>query len=313
MLSPPSGFQECKEEYRLRRPTHMACRPPNNNCNIAKRGVSSSDRLLILKTHNDFRSMVALGKLKGFPPAADMRKREWDAELASVAQENEWSGRVREWFIEHADFSPERRQSFRVLAQDRRKPTGHFSQLVCAETSYVGCGFVEYSVANATRLPCMQYYVCNYAVTGNVFKRPLYREGEPCTACPAGTVCEKAVITEKLIDKYLAATDDPVPPQFPDYEGRDAPSMDEDFTVAEVKRVLASLNSRSAPGPDGVTNKMLKHLDDDSIEFLTDKINEIWRSGLIPKSWKAACTDGAEADNAGIGLDFTVSCLIKMG
>lgn len=97
-------------------------------------------------------------------------------------------------------------------------------------------------------------------------------------------------ITEKLIDKYLAATDDPVPPQFPDYEGRDAPSMDEDFTVAEVKRVLASLNSRSAPGPDGVTNKMLKHLDDDSIEFLTDKINEIWRSGLIPKSWKAACT-----------------------
>ncbi|XP_075744322.1 uncharacterized protein LOC142803100 [Rhipicephalus microplus] len=97
-------------------------------------------------------------------------------------------------------------------------------------------------------------------------------------------------ITEQLIDKYLAATDDPVPPQFPDYEARDAPSMDEDSTVAEVKRVLATLNCRSAPGPDGVTNKMLKHLDDDSIEFLTDKINEIWRNGLIPKSWKAACT-----------------------
>ncbi|XP_049518869.1 uncharacterized protein LOC125943542 [Dermacentor silvarum] len=41
-------------------------------------------------------------------------------------------------------------------------------------------------------------------------------------------------VTEQLIDKYLAATDDPMSPQFPEYEGRDAPSMDEDFTVAEV-------------------------------------------------------------------------------
>ncbi|KAH8035524.1 hypothetical protein HPB51_006280 [Rhipicephalus microplus] len=80
------AVQEIKEEYRLRRPTHTACRAPNKNCKIAKSGVSPSDRLLILKTHNDFRSMVALGKLKGFPPAADMRKLEWDAELASVAQ-----------------------------------------------------------------------------------------------------------------------------------------------------------------------------------------------------------------------------------
>ncbi|XP_049527622.1 uncharacterized protein LOC125947250 [Dermacentor silvarum] len=96
---------------------------------------------------------------------------------------------------------------------------------------------------------------------------------------------------EQLIDKYLAATDDPLPPpHFPEYEGRDAPSMNEDFTVAEVKQVLASLNARSAPGPDGVTNKMLKHLEKNSIEFLTDKMNEIWRSGRIPKSWKAAYT-----------------------
>ncbi|KAL1469262.1 hypothetical protein MTO96_004971 [Rhipicephalus appendiculatus] len=111
--------------------------------------------------------MVALGKLKGFPAAADMRKLEWDAELASVAQalaeqctgsegesdhdnyrdrftirfpntgqnlafrgrnfpfqKNDWSGRVRGWFIEHTDFAPERRHSFRVLAQDRRQADG---------------------------------------------------------------------------------------------------------------------------------------------------------------------------------------------
>ncbi|KAH7936158.1 hypothetical protein HPB52_019299 [Rhipicephalus sanguineus] len=106
---------------------------------------------------------------------------------------NDWTGRVREWFVEHADYEPERRHSFRKLPQDKRKPTGHFTQLVWAETSFVGCGFVEYSVVNATRLPYMQYYVCNYAATGNVFKRPLYREGEPCSACPAGTVCDKGV------------------------------------------------------------------------------------------------------------------------
>ncbi|XP_075559758.1 uncharacterized protein LOC142591316 [Dermacentor variabilis] len=95
-------------------------------------------------------------------------------------------------------------------------------------------------------------------------------------------------VTEQLMRKYLAATDDPVLPQFPEYEGRDIPSMEEDFTVAEVKRVLSSHNGRSAPGPEGITNKMLKHLDDDSIEFLTHKMNEIWFSGLIPKNWKAA-------------------------
>ncbi|XP_077484484.1 uncharacterized protein LOC144094393 [Amblyomma americanum] len=228
------ALQECKEEYLKRRPTHTACKPPNRNCIIKKRRISPEERLLIVKTHNDYRSMVALGKLQGFPPAANMARLVWDKELASVAQakaeqctsakgeyshddwhdrfttkfnatgqnlafrgrnfrftSSDWPGRIKEWFIEYEDYPSEQRHEFRLPAHS--KPMiGHFTQLVWAKTSYVGCGFVEYSIIGAVNLTEMQFYVCNYAVTGNVFRRPLYQEGPACSACPNGTVCDKA-------------------------------------------------------------------------------------------------------------------------
>ncbi|XP_077484485.1 CRISP/Allergen/PR-1-like [Amblyomma americanum] len=228
------ALQECKEEYRKRRPTHTACKPPNKKCIIKKRRISPEERLLILKTHNDYRSMVALGKLHGFPPAANMARLVWDEELASVAQAKaeqctsahgevnhddwrdrfttrfngtgqnlavrgrnfpftspDWPSRIKEWFIEYEDYPLEQRLEFRVPAHS--KPMiGHFTQLVWAKTSYVGCGFVEYSIIGAVKLTHMQLYVCNYAVMGNVFRRPLYQEGPACSACPNGTVCDSA-------------------------------------------------------------------------------------------------------------------------
>ncbi|XP_070389304.1 uncharacterized protein [Dermacentor albipictus] len=35
---------------------------------------------------------------------------------------------------------------------------------------------------------------------------------------------------------------------------------------------------------------MLRNLDDTSIVFLTDKINESWKSGVVVAAWKTACT-----------------------
>ncbi|XP_049270134.1 uncharacterized protein LOC119385971 [Rhipicephalus sanguineus] len=58
------------------------------------------------------------------------------------------------------------------------------------------------------------------------------------------------------------------------YAGSPNAALDEDFTVAEIYTVLHKLNSRSAPGPDGVTNKTLRNLDDPSVELLTDYIND---------------------------------------
>lgn len=95
----------------------------------------------------------------------------------------------------------------------------------------------------------------------------------------------------KLIQKYLPVRRDGDPAtQLPDYRGPPRPELDEDFSVAEVRQAIFALNRKSAPGPDGVTNRMLRNLDDPSIVFLTDKINESWKSGVVPAEWKTACT-----------------------
>ncbi|KAH6948214.1 hypothetical protein HPB50_023188 [Hyalomma asiaticum] len=60
------------------------------------------------------------------------------------------------------------------------------------------------------------------------------------------------------------------------------------FTSAEVRAVLTELNCRSAPGPDGITNKLIKNLADEDIDLLTKYINEVWESGAIPLQWREA-------------------------
>ena len=35
-------------------------------------------------------------------------------------------------------------------------------------------------------------YVCNYGVTGNILRRPVYKQGTACSACPCGTSCSQA-------------------------------------------------------------------------------------------------------------------------
>lgn len=72
------------------------------------------------------------------------------------------------------------------------------------------------------------------------------------------------------------------------WEGEGNAELDEDFSVAEVRAVLHRLNTKSAPGPDGITNKALRNLDDESIEQLTAYMNECWNAGAIPNSWKTA-------------------------
>ncbi|XP_077542454.1 myosin-3-like [Haemaphysalis longicornis] len=54
-----------------------------------------------------------------------------------------------------------------------------------------------------------------------------------------------------------------------DYEGLSKPKLDEPITLTEVRLAIQALRTKSAPGPDGVTNKMPRNLDDDSIEALT--------------------------------------------
>lgn len=101
-----------------------------------------------------------------------------------------------------------------------------------------------------------------------------------------------------------------------EYEGEPCEEMDREFTEGEVRAVLHNIYSRSAAGPDGITNKILRNLDDESIRFLTDYFNELWRKGEYPEEWKKATTVLIPKPGKPLGLDnlrpiSLTSCLGK--
>ena len=84
---------------------------------------------------------------------------------------------------------------------DRNKPSlgysfsdegviGHYTQIVWASTSKIGCGIMQYfdNTTVITNLPYKMVYVCNYGPAGNLVNAPVYTTGPAASACPAGTV-----------------------------------------------------------------------------------------------------------------------------
>lgn len=64
--------------------------------------------------------------------------------------------------------------------------TGHYSQVIWADTNRVGCGFTSYRENGTLET---NLYVCNYGPAGNFIGLPSYKVGAPCSQCPANTVC----------------------------------------------------------------------------------------------------------------------------
>lgn len=94
-------------------------------------------------------------------------------------------------------------------------------------------------------------------------------------------------IFQSLADRYL-----PMGPSsdtdYPLYRGRRREDLDAPFTENDVWDALLHLNGRSAPGPDGISNRLLRNLDGKSIATLTDEINRVWDTGDVPDDWKIA-------------------------
>nr|CAI5845846.1 unnamed protein product [Callosobruchus analis] len=66
---------------------------------------------------------------------------------------------------------------------------GQYTQLVWANTRYVGCGIsIFLDIQSST--PKKKFYshrlVCNYGPTGNVLGRTVYQKGVPCSKCAWG-------------------------------------------------------------------------------------------------------------------------------
>lgn len=96
---------------------------------------------------------------------------------------------------------------------------------------------------------------------------------------------DDAAFMNKLVKTYVA---DNQRSPLPSYGGTPNEALDAPITEAEVRAEIVRLKTKSAPGPDGITNKMLRNLDDDSISLLTEFIGKVWETSQLPDQWKTA-------------------------
>ena len=66
---------------------------------------------------------------------------------------------------------------------------GHYTQLIWSQTNRIGCGKL-FSYPDRENSPFgQQFFICNYGLAGNLIKSEMYKVGEACSQCPAGTSC----------------------------------------------------------------------------------------------------------------------------
>jgi len=196
---------------------------PSDECTAKMkfRELSDAARTAILDKHNELRSRVALGQEPNQPGAANMIKLVWDQELENIAQRladqcifQHDSNRVKldgtsvgqnvfimgssvqaseaeiqasagdsvqAWYEEVTDpgFNPTNINPYSFSSG-----TGHYTQVVWADTSSVGCGSVYFEDGFYKNL-----IVCNYAKAGNFIGSSMYAEGTACSQCPSGSTC----------------------------------------------------------------------------------------------------------------------------
>jgi len=187
------------------------------------RGFTTAGKDLILQKHNELRSKVASGNEAGQPAATNMRRLVWNDELEAVAQRwadqctfghdssrNKVDGTyvgqnayismssqtttqqaimsgmdaaAQAWYDEVTDpgFN-----SANIDPYVFSSGTGHYTQVVWAETTELGCGWSYYKEGGWQR----SLVVCNYAKGGNMQGGTMYEAGTTCANCPAGTTCD---------------------------------------------------------------------------------------------------------------------------
>ena len=64
--------------------------------------------------------------------------------------------------------------------------------------------------------------------------------------------------------------------------------MSQPITMKEIEAAIKQLKYKKAPGPDGVTNDMIKHFGPAARKTLLEFFNESWKNGTVPASWGKA-------------------------
>ena len=64
--------------------------------------------------------------------------------------------------------------------------------------------------------------------------------------------------------------------------------MKQSITLHELKLAMKKLKTKKSPGPDGISNEMLKHLGCAAVRKLLKVYNSSWESGNLPLIWREA-------------------------
>ena len=60
------------------------------------------------------------------------------------------------------------------------------------------------------------------------------------------------------------------------------------FNTKEFEKALKTLKDKKSPGPDKITNEMLKHIGTKAKSKLLGIFNNSWKTGHVPQSWREA-------------------------
>jgi len=168
-------------------------------------GISNSEKTAIVNKHNELRQKVASGgEERGNPgpqpPAVHMPNLEWDDELATVAQRwtnqcnfrhdacrdvdryqvgqnlakmsssgeitSDVEGLIQLWYDEVDKFDKNKVSKYEFDVN-----TGHYTQVIWAGTTKIGCGRIIYKESNGWT---SEYLACNYGPSGNFQGQPIY-------------------------------------------------------------------------------------------------------------------------------------------
>lgn len=99
----------------------------------------------------------------------------------SHQEEVDLQQRIEDWYSEIVHFPSQNVGSF---SQDGATGViGHYTQLVWAETEFIGCGLINYRDQNQPDISFRYTLVCNYFPSGNWLGEPVYNSGTTASEC----------------------------------------------------------------------------------------------------------------------------------